>query len=71
MPKKRPKMICKEDDRYEDAEVGFETMSSASSSDMEADVQIVNLSDTFSMNSVNSIEDLVFSNVSFITMGVR
>ena len=53
-------MICKEDDRYEDTEVGFETMSSASSSDMEADVQIINLSDTFSMNSVNSIEDLVF-----------
>ena len=64
-------MICQEEDRYGDRDAHYETMSSASSSDMESDVHVVNHSDTFSMNSVNSIEDLVFSNVSFITMGVR
>ena len=52
-------MICQEEDRYDDGEVGIETMSTASSSDMEADVQIVNHSDTFSISVANSIEDLV------------
>ncbi len=52
-------MICQEEDHYGDRDVHYETMSSASSSDMESDVQVVNHTDTFSMNSVNSIEDLV------------
>ena len=64
-------MICQEEDRYGDRDAHYETMSSASSSDMESDVHVVNHSDTFSMNSVNSIEDLVIDLSSVATHAVR
>ena len=49
-------MICNEE---ENSFGHYDTTSSASSSDMESDVHIVNHSDTFSMNAINSLEDLV------------